>query len=126
MFPFIEITSVLEAVDFRAASTSALPLPLPTNCSYFTGSYPTLLLEAVATANRFCFRFQNPEFNASFLFFAGMTSPMLGILRIKTGEDATASASDAAPGKTGAVSNGSIANSVKSAPNYNSIKDDEM
>ena len=39
-------TSVLEAVDFRAASAasaSALPLPLPPKCSYFTSSYPTHL-----------------------------------------------------------------------------------
>ena len=35
--------SVLEAVDFRAASASALPLPLPSKRSYFTSSYPTHL-----------------------------------------------------------------------------------
>ena len=34
-------TSVLEAVDFRAAS--ALPLPLPPKRSYFISSYPTHL-----------------------------------------------------------------------------------
>ena len=39
-------TSVLEAVDFRAASAasaSALPLPLPPKRSYFISSYPTHL-----------------------------------------------------------------------------------
>ena len=38
------LSSVLEAVDFRTASAaSALPLPLPPKCSYFTSSYPTHL-----------------------------------------------------------------------------------
>jgi len=36
-------TSVLEAVDFRAASASALPLPLPPKRSYFISSHPTHL-----------------------------------------------------------------------------------
>ena len=50
---------------------------------------------------------------------------MLGILRIKTGEDA--SSGDAKQGdNNNNNNNGSIANSVKSSPNYKSIKDDEM
>merc|ERR1719378_1956796 len=51
----------------------------------------------------------------------GMTSPMLGILRIKTGEDA--SARDSAPSDV-ATRNGSISQSVKSAPNYNTLSED--
>jgi len=35
------LTRDAEAVDFSAASASALPLPLPQECSYFISSYPT-------------------------------------------------------------------------------------
>ena len=36
----VVVISVLEAVDFRAASASVLPLPLPPKRSYLISSYP--------------------------------------------------------------------------------------
>merc|ERR1719193_2130994 len=48
----------------------------------------------------------------------GLTSPMLGILKIKCGEDNLAAESKS-------TKNGSIVSSVRTAPNYNTIKDED-
>ena len=47
------VSSVLEAVNFRAASAaSASALPLPPTCSYFTSSYPTHKFDTAQTQPR--------------------------------------------------------------------------